>query len=118
MTCLQAVNMLISAVKLGILTWGSMGIDWLLESASSGQSINCSFGTSTLASLYSLGDCCLGSANIARHIYMKEPPPARRLHHMCNACVSIVILCKLSVLSAVRSDRRRLKEMLLSILVR
>ena len=39
----QAVNMFISAVKLGILTWGSIWIDSLLEPASSGQSRNCSF---------------------------------------------------------------------------
>ena len=35
--------MFISAVKLGILTWGSMGIDLFLEPASSGHSKNCSF---------------------------------------------------------------------------
>ncbi len=32
-----------SAVKLGILPWGVYRIDSLLEPASSGQSINCSF---------------------------------------------------------------------------
>ena len=44
----QAVNMFISAVKLGILTWGSMGIDSLLEPqvAIQGTAV---FGTSTLA---------------------------------------------------------------------
>ncbi len=36
----QAVN--ISAVKLGILTWGVYGTDSLLEPTSSGQSMNCS----------------------------------------------------------------------------
>ncbi len=35
--------MFFSAVKLGILTWGVYGIDSLLEPASSGQSMNCSF---------------------------------------------------------------------------
>ncbi len=39
----QAVNMFFSAVKLGILTWGVYGIDSLLQPASSGQSMNCSF---------------------------------------------------------------------------
>ncbi len=39
----QAVNILFSTVKLGILTWGVYGIDSLLEPASSGQSMNCSF---------------------------------------------------------------------------
>ncbi len=39
----QAVNMFFSAVKLGILTWGVFGIDSLLQPASSGQSMNCSF---------------------------------------------------------------------------
>ncbi len=39
----QAVNILFSAVKLGILTWGVYGIDSLLEPASGGQSMNCSF---------------------------------------------------------------------------
>ncbi len=38
----QAVNMLFSAVKLGILTWEVYGIDSLLQPASSGQSMNCS----------------------------------------------------------------------------
>ncbi len=38
----QAVNIFLSAVKLGILTWGVYGIDSLLEHASSGQSMNCS----------------------------------------------------------------------------
>lgn len=33
----EAVNMFISVVKLGILTWGSMGVDSLLELASSGH---------------------------------------------------------------------------------
>lgn len=35
--------MFISAVKLGILTWGSLGIDSVWEPASSGRSVNCSF---------------------------------------------------------------------------
>ncbi len=35
--------MFFSAVKLGILTWGVYGIDSLLQPASSGQSMNCSF---------------------------------------------------------------------------
>ncbi len=39
----QAVNRFFSAVKLGILTWGVYEIDSLLQPASSGQSINCSF---------------------------------------------------------------------------
>ena len=39
----QAVNMFVSAVKLGILTWGSMRIYLLLEPASRGHSRNCSF---------------------------------------------------------------------------
>ncbi len=30
-------------IKLGILTWGVYGTDFLLEPASSGQSMNCSF---------------------------------------------------------------------------
>ena len=38
----QAVNMFISAVKFHILTWGSMGIDSLLQPAPSGHSRNCS----------------------------------------------------------------------------
>lgn len=42
----QAVNTLFSVVNLGILTWGSMGIDSLLESASSDQSMNCSLSHS------------------------------------------------------------------------
>uniref|UniRef100_A0A8C2D121 ATP-binding cassette, sub-family G (WHITE), member 2a n=1 Tax=Cyprinus carpio TaxID=7962 RepID=A0A8C2D121_CYPCA len=36
----QAVNMFFSAVKLGILTWGVYGIDFLLQLASSGQLMN------------------------------------------------------------------------------
>ena len=43
MSCNQAVNMFISAVKFHILTRGSMGIDSLLRPASSGHSMNCSF---------------------------------------------------------------------------
>ncbi len=39
----QAVNILFSAVKLGILTWEVYETDSLLEPASSGQSMNCSF---------------------------------------------------------------------------
>ncbi len=39
----QAVNVFFSAVNLGILTWGVYGIDSLLQPASSGQSMNCSF---------------------------------------------------------------------------
>ncbi len=39
----QAVNIFFSAVKLGILTWEVYGTDILLEPASSGQSMNCSF---------------------------------------------------------------------------
>ncbi len=39
----QAVNIFFSAVKLGILTWEVYGTDSLLEPASSGQSMNCSF---------------------------------------------------------------------------
>ncbi len=39
----QAVNIFFSAVKLGILTWGVYVTDSLLEPASSGQSMNCSF---------------------------------------------------------------------------
>jgi len=39
----QAVNMFFSAVKLVILTWGVYGTDSLLQPASSGQSMNCSF---------------------------------------------------------------------------
>ncbi len=38
----QEVNILFSAVKLGILTWGVYEIDSLLEPASSGHSMNCS----------------------------------------------------------------------------
>ena len=38
----QAVNMFMSAVKFNILTWGSMGIDSLLQPAPSGHSRNCS----------------------------------------------------------------------------
>ena len=38
----QAVNMFISAVKFHILTWGSIGIDSLLQPAPSGHSRNCS----------------------------------------------------------------------------
>ncbi len=38
----QTVNILFSAVKLGILTWGGGGVS-LLEPASSGQSMNYSF---------------------------------------------------------------------------
>ncbi len=38
----QAVNILFSAIKLGILTWGVYGIDSLLQPASSVQSMNCS----------------------------------------------------------------------------
>ena len=41
----QAVNMFISAVKLGILTWGSMGIDSLLEPQVAVQG-TAAFGTS------------------------------------------------------------------------
>jgi len=36
-------NVFISAVKLGILTWGFMGIVLFLEPASSGHLCNCSF---------------------------------------------------------------------------
>ncbi len=32
-----------SAVKLEVLTWGSMGVDLLVEPASSGHQKNCSF---------------------------------------------------------------------------
>lgn len=32
-----------SAVKLGVLAWGSMGIDWLSEPDSSGHSKSCRF---------------------------------------------------------------------------
>ncbi len=39
----QAVNILFSAVKFDILTWGVYGIDSLLEPASTGQSMNCRF---------------------------------------------------------------------------
>ncbi len=39
----QAVNIFFSAVTLGILTLEVYGIDSLLEPASSGQSMNCSF---------------------------------------------------------------------------
>ena len=39
----QPVNMFISAVKLGILTCGSMETESVLEPASSGHWINCSF---------------------------------------------------------------------------
>ncbi len=39
----QAVNIIFSAVKLGFLTWGVYGIDSLLQPASSGLSMNCSF---------------------------------------------------------------------------
>ncbi len=39
----QAVYILFSTVKLGILTWRVYGTDSLLEPASSGQSMNCSF---------------------------------------------------------------------------
>ena len=39
----HGVNMFISAVKLGILTWGSIGIDSPFEPASSGHSKNCIF---------------------------------------------------------------------------
>ena len=36
-------SFLYQAVKLGILTWGSMGIESILEPAQSGHSMNCSF---------------------------------------------------------------------------
>ena len=39
----QAENIFISAVKLGFLTWESMGICSLLQPASSGHERNCSF---------------------------------------------------------------------------
>ena len=47
----QAVNMFISAVKLGILTWWSMGIDSLLEPhvVIQGTAV---FGTSALTSFF------------------------------------------------------------------
>ena len=38
----QAVNRFNSALKSGFLTWESMGIDFFLESASSGHPVNCS----------------------------------------------------------------------------
>ena len=63
----QAVNMFISAVKSGILTWGGMGIDSLLEPASSGHSKNCCFGTSALPSFFSLRGSCLLETTL--HIY-------------------------------------------------
>jgi len=39
----QGVNMFISAVKLGILTWESMGMESFLEPASRGHLKNCNF---------------------------------------------------------------------------
>ena len=55
----QAVNMFISAVKLGILTWRSMWIDSLLEPQVVIQGTV--FGTITLASFFSPGGCRLGT---------------------------------------------------------
>ncbi len=48
----QAVNMFFSAVKWGILTWGVYGIDTLLQPASSGQSMNCSFRVNPISLSY------------------------------------------------------------------
>ena len=48
----QTVNMFISAVKLDILTWGSMGIDSLLEPQVVVQG-TAVYDTSALASFYS-----------------------------------------------------------------
>ena len=58
----QVLNMFISAVKLGILTWGWMETDSLLEPASSGQSKNCSFWHFHLGFILQFGRLPLGSS--------------------------------------------------------
>ena len=60
MSCNQAVNMFISAVKFHILTWGSMGIDSLLRPGQVAIRGTAVFGTSLLCSLLSMGVCPLG----------------------------------------------------------
>ncbi len=61
----QAVNIFFSAVKLGILTWGVYGIDSLLEPASSGQSMNCSFSHFRVGFKRGSGGCRL----VETHFY-------------------------------------------------
>lgn len=56
------IYMFISAVKFDILIWGSMGIDWLLESASCAV-----FGHTALASFFSHGGCRLCQGRQNRH---------------------------------------------------
>lgn len=53
--------MFVSAIKLAIFTWGSMGLDSLLEPASRGHSRNC---TSALALFFSSGGCRLGPVTL------------------------------------------------------
>ena len=53
-----ATNMFICAVNFGILKWESVGIDSLLEPASSGHSRNCSFYHFCVGLIFS--DCNLG----------------------------------------------------------
>ncbi len=57
--------MFFSAVKLGILTWGVYGTDSLLEPASSGQSMNCSFSHVRVGFTRESGRLPLGS-NLGR----------------------------------------------------
>lgn len=54
------VNLFISAVisNTGILAWGSMGIDLLMEPASSGQSWNCSFFATPALALFFIPRSC------------------------------------------------------------
>ncbi len=59
----QAVNILFSAVKLGILTWAVYGTDSLLKPASSSQSMNCSFSYFRVGFTRESGRLALGLDN-------------------------------------------------------
>ena len=65
----QAVNMFISAVKLDILTWGSMEIDSLLEPQVVVQG-TAVFGTSSLASFYSPRGCNCGNLSTVLQLFL------------------------------------------------
>lgn len=67
----QAVNMIISALKLDILIWASMGIDSLLELDSCGNLKNCSFWHFCVGVIFQPLSLLLGSStNLSVQIFV------------------------------------------------
>ncbi len=87
----QAVNILFSAVNLGILTWAVYGTHFLLEPASSGQSMNCSFSHFRVG-FTRAGGCRL---DLTRSSYIKQHQNCVKLWNKMLTNEEVIMTVKL-----------------------